>query len=180
MSSETDTRTLAKPKTRALIEADTLSIQLHARETLTIDAELVTAWEIDVASHGDGIVGMAVVVGVEEAYEPLEELEVVLELSLDETVDVQRLGDTTFIPVVLKELPVISDFVLGSCIPLDSSHEYGVGEDDVVEEAVGITGMELLNLGVGGPKHLVHPEESLLSRYVLESRGHHRFASHSE
>lgn len=70
------------------------------------------------APHLQRVVLLAPVVGVEELLEPLEELEVVLELALDEPVHRHDLVDVHLLEGRLQHLEVADVLVLQLCVEL--------------------------------------------------------------
>ena len=102
--------------------------------------------EILALTPGGAIVGLPIIVLVEEGFDPLAELEVVLVLGLDELVDVDVALDSVLVEGVLEDLVVLNELVLVLRAPAHSLERKGVGVEAVHDSAIDSSRRTLLNL----------------------------------
>lgn len=107
------------------------------------------------------VIAAGVTIAVENLLEPLQKLQVVLVLALDQLLDLDVLEDAQFGEALLEDLEVGDELVVELGLPVYLSQWDLVGIEDVDELAVDRTRAQLLDLGEVGLEEVVHPAQQL-------------------
>lgn len=107
------------------------------------------------------VIAAGVTITVEDLLEPLQKLQVVLVLALDQLLDLDVLEDAQFGEALLEDLEVGDELVVELSLPVYLSQWDFVGVEDVDQLAVDRTGAQLLDLGEVGLEEVVHPAQQL-------------------
>jgi hypothetical protein len=120
----------------------------------------------------DRIVWLPIVLDVEEALHPLEELEVVLVLSLDELVHIDVALDVILLEGLLEDLVVLNIFVVVLGSPLDLCHGYSAREAGINDLTIKSTGSALLDLSELQLEEIVGPGQELSATHEERALHH--------
>ena len=105
----------------------------------------------------DRIVRLPIVLDVEEALHPLEELKVILVLGLHELVHIDVALDVVLLEGLLEDLVVLNIFVVVLGSPFDFCHGYSAREAGIDDLTIKSTSSALLDLSELQLKEIVRP-----------------------
>ena len=114
------------------------------------------------------------VVRIEELLDPLQHLEVVLELSLDQSCNIDVLGDLLLVKDRLEDFVVRHVLIFGLGVEVDLAQGNLARIDRVQDLAVHRTSARLLDLRVTGIEEIVQPFEQNDLQGTKESTTQHR------
>jgi hypothetical protein len=100
---------------------------------------------------------LPIVLDIEEALHPLEELKVVLVLSLYELVHIDVALDVVLLEGLLEDLVVLNIFVVVLGSPFDFCHGYSAREAGIDDLTIKSTSSALLDLSELQLKEIVRP-----------------------